>query len=370
MMSAEPTAEARQPSRVSITISQRSLLLAAALVVVMLALILVFRQALGTLILLLLAIIIGEAMRPVVARLQRFHIPPPLTILSMYAVALAVGGLLIWLLLSPLVGEIGSLTVHLPRYFSETQHEFVQLRERLKTQGAVGQAIANLESSLAAAVQQSTPALLAIPVRLLQGIFGIFIQVVVVLTMTVFWLLSSPKLKSFVVGLFPVVSQDQASGVFTSIGRAFSGYVYGTLVRMAVIGTLSGIGLAILQVPYALLLGVLAGVTELIPYLGPWISGSISVVLALVAVGPGKALEVAILFILVFELEGNVVQPLVLSRTVHVDPLLVILAVLLGISLVGIIGAVLAVPLAAGAQVVMVQVVAPAIRRAGARADE
>jgi putative heme transporter len=369
MMSAESTSQARQSSRVSITISRRSLLLAAALVVAILALILVFREALGTLILLLLAIIIGEAMRPVVVRLQRYHIPPPLTILSMYAVALVVAGLLIWLLVSPLVDQVGSLTLHLPRYFSEAQYQFVQLRERLQAQGAVGQAITNLGSSLAATLKQSAPAVLAIPVRLLQGIFGIFIQVVVVLTMTVFWLLSSPRLKSFVVGLFPAASQGQASGVFTSIGRAFSGYVYGTLVRMAVIGTLSGIGLSILQVPYALLLGVLAGVTELIPYLGPWISGSISVVLALVAVGPGKALEVAILFILVFELEGNVVQPLVLSRTVHVDPLLVILAVLLGISLLGIIGAVLAVPLAAGAQVVVVQVVAPAIRRAGAGAD-
>jgi predicted PurR-regulated permease PerM len=287
----------------------------------------------------------------------------------MYAVALAVVGLLIWLLLSPLVVQVGSLTVHLPRYYSEAQYLFVQLRERLHAQGAVGQAISNLGPSLAAAVQQSAPALLAIPVRLLQGTFGIFIQVVVVLTMTLFWLLCSPKLKSFVVALFPAVSQDQASSVFTSISKAFSGYVYGTLVRMVVIGTLSGIGLTILQVPYALLLGVLAGVTELIPYLGPWISGSISVVVALFAVGPGKALEVAILFILVFELEGNVVQPLILSRTVHVDPLLVILAVLLGISLLGIIGAVLAVPLAAGAQVVMVQVVAPAIRRAVAGPD-
>jgi putative heme transporter len=361
--------EARQSSRISITISQRSLWVAAALVVAILALILIFSHALGTLILLLLAIIIGEAMRPVVARLQRYHIPPPLAILLMYAVALAMAGLLIGLLLSPLVGQVGSLTLHLPRYYKEAQYQLVQLRERLKAQGAVGQAIQNLGASLAVAVQQSAPALLAIPVRFLQGILSIFIQVVVVLTMTLFWLLSSPKLKPFVVGLFPAGLQSQASSVFTSIGRAFGGYVYGTLVRMVVIGTLSGIGLAILQVPYALLLGVLAGFTELIPYLGPWISGSISVVLALVEVGPGKALEVAILFILVFELEGSVVQPLVMSRTVHLDPLLVVLAVLLGISLLGIIGAVLAVPLAAGAQVVVVKVVAPAIRRARAGAD-
>jgi putative heme transporter len=263
-----------------------------------------------------------------------------------------------------LVGQISSLIVQLPRFNQEAQL-LVQLRELLHAEGAVRQAIQDLVRSLKEQLQRSGPALLAQSLRLLQGIFGIFLQVVVVLAMTLFWLLSSSNLKHVLLGLFPADSQAEAARVLTGVSKAFSGYVYGTLVRMSVIGTLSGIGLAILQVPYALLLGALAGVTELIPYIGPWISGSISVVLALVAVGPAKALEVAILFLLVFELEGNVVQPLVLSHTVHVDPLLVIVAVLVGISLLGIIGAVLAVPLAAGAQVVVVQVLAPALRRAG-----
>ena len=133
---------------------------------------------------------------------------------------------------------------------------------------------------------------------------------------------------------------------------------------MVIIGTLTGAGLALLGVPYALLLGLVAALTELLPYIGPWISGGISVVFALIAVGPLKSVEVIILFILIQELEGNVVQPLVMSRTVHIDPLLVIVSVLVGINLLGIIGAVLAVPIAAGIQVVVVRVVAPAIRRA------
>jgi predicted PurR-regulated permease PerM len=336
----------------------------ATLAAAILGFLLVFSQALGPLILLFVAVIIGEALRPVVVRLRRYHIPSALAILMIYGITFVVAGLLIRLLLGYLVSQIGSLTHHLPRYYLETRYLLTQLRERLHAEGAVGQAAQNVESSLVATVKQSGPALVAISAGLLRGIFGVFIQVVVVLAMALFWLVSSPKLKEFVVGLFPAASQEQASSVFSDIGRALSGYVYGTLVRMAVIGTLSGIGLAILQVPYALFLGVFAGVTELIPYLGPWISGSIAVVLALLAVGPGKALEVVILFLVVFELEGNVVQPLVMSRTVHLDPLLVVLAVLLGISLLGILGAILAVPLAAAAQVVVVEVLAPAIRRA------
>jgi predicted PurR-regulated permease PerM len=368
MMSAQlpdPVPGAQPQSRLSISITHRSLWQTAALVVAILALILLVSQALGTVILLVLAIILGEALRPVVERLKRYHIPPPIAILLIYGVVLAVMCLLIWLLVRPLVGEISSLIVQLPRLNQEVQALLVQLREQLHAQDALRQALQNLANSLTEQLQRSAPTLLVIPLRVLQGAFGIFIQVVVVLTMTLFWLLSSTSLKPFLLGLFPVDSRAKAACVLTGVSKAFSGYVYGTLVRMSVIGTLSGIGLAILQVPYALLLGVLTGVTELIPYIGPWISGSISVVLALVLVGPVKALEVAILFFLVFELEGNVVQPLVLSHTVHVDPLLVLVSVLVGITLLGIIGAVLAVPLAAGAQVVVVQVVAPAIRRAG-----
>jgi putative heme transporter len=132
---------------------------------------------------------------------------------------------------------------------------------------------------------------------------------------------------------------------------------------MVIIGTITGAGLALLGVPYALLVGVLAALTELLPYLGPWISGTVSVILALIAVGPLKAVEVVILFILIQELEGNVVEPMVMSRSVHIDPLLVIVAVLVGINLLGIVGAVLAVPVAAGIQVLVVRVLAPFIRQ-------
>ncbi|MGO8948300.1 MAG: AI-2E family transporter [Ktedonobacterales bacterium] len=364
-ISSSPSAyRPRERATVSVAISQRTLWLAAALVVAILAVILILTEALGPLILLLLSIIIGEAIRPLVARMERFRIPPPVAILLIYVIVLALVGLLMWLLLSPVVSQVTSLAHHLPEYQRELRERVTQLQRRLQAGGAVGQAIQNLAGSLAAALQHSAPALLALPFNLLQGIFGILISVVVILTMTLFWLLGSVKLKQFVVGLFPPAAQDHASLVITRLSRTFGGYVQGTALRMVLIGSLSGIGLAILQVPYALLLGVLAGLTELIPYLGPWISGSVAVLLALIAVGPGKAVEVIILFILIFEVEGNVVQPLVMSRTVHIDPLLVIVAVLIGLNLLGIIGAILAVPLAAALQVLVVQVFAPAIRRA------
>jgi predicted PurR-regulated permease PerM len=214
-LSPSAPAETRQRALVSITITQRSLWQAAALVVAVLAFILVVSQALGPFIFLLLAVILGEAIRPLVSRLARYRMPAPLAILAIYLVALAVAGLLIWLLLSPLVSQIDSLAQHLPRYHRDVTNLLSQLQQRLKAQGAVGQTIQSLASSLATGLQQAAPALLILPLKGLHGIFGLVVGTVVVLTMTLFWVVSSPKLKQFVVGLFPPPAP--------AIGRAGSG---------------------------------------------------------------------------------------------------------------------------------------------------
>jgi putative heme transporter len=347
----------------TISISQRTIWLAAFLVVAILAGIVLIQNALGPLVLLLLAMIIGEAIRPLVVRLEQWRIPRALAVLLIYLVVIIIVGFLLYLLVNPLASQVGSFIQNVPKYQKQLQDELTQLNGALKTQGNLGQAIQSIAGSLAAAVQKSAPALIAIPFGFLKGIFGLFIDAVIILTMTIFWLLSSRTLRLFIVGLFPPASQAHTSEVILAVGKAFGGYVRGTLASMIIIGTLTGLGLALLGVPYALLLGLLAALTELLPYLGPWISGSVSVVFSLIAVGPVKAVEVIILFILIQEIEGNLVEPLVMSRAVKIDPLLVIVAVLIGIDLLGIIGAILAVPVAAGIQVVFVEVVAPAIRR-------
>jgi predicted PurR-regulated permease PerM len=356
-------AEPQAAVSTTISITQRTLWTALGLVVGLLLVILLITQALGPVLSLLLAIILAEAIRPLVYRLQRYRVPAPLAVLLIYLLGAAVAFILLYFLLNPIITQVSSLVSHLPDYQKALQAEITQAQERLKAQGAVGQFIQNIASALAAAMQSSVPALLAIPFNLLKGILGIFIDLVIVLTMTLFWLLSSRTLKTFVVGLLPPADQSRWSSVIGEVSLAFGGYVRGTLISMVIIGTITGVGLALLGVPYALLLGVLAALTELLPYLGPWISGTVSVILALIAVGPVKAVEVVILFILIQELEGNVVEPMVMSKSVHIDPLLVIVAVLIGINLLGIIGAVLAVPVAAGIQVLVVRVLAPYIRQ-------
>jgi predicted PurR-regulated permease PerM len=334
--------------------------------VILAALVLVFRAQVP-IVLLVLSIILGEGIRPLVLRLKRYRIPGPLAVLLIYLVVFLAVGVLLWVLVTPLAGEVNVFIGSVPQYLTHLQADLHRLERLLRIHGPVNAALDALSQSLGTLLQGAIPALLAVPINALSGLVTLFINLVIVLTMALFWLMSTAKLKLFVVGLFPAPSQEHASAVISAIGKTFGAYVRGVLIGMVVIGTFTGLGLTLLGIPYALLLGVLAGFTALLPYIGPWISGATAVLVTLVAMDPPKALEVIALFIVIQILEGELVQPLVMSRSLQMDPLLVIVSVLVGFSAVGIVGAILAVPIAAGIKVLLVQVLAPALRRASAQ---
>jgi predicted PurR-regulated permease PerM len=349
---------------VTISITPRSIWLAAGIGVGLLLAILLLTHALSALVLVFLAITLGEAIRPIVVRLQRLRVPQPVAVLLVYLGGLAVFGGLIALLLAPVIAQIDSLAAQAPAYLSQIQVWATQLDQSLHANSTLGQLIDSVAQHLVDALQSAIPDLISVPVTVVTGIFTLLISLVVVLTMALFWLGIAGTLRAFLLSLLPVARRPRAESLFTEMGTSLGGYVRGVLIAMVLIGVLSGLGLTLIGVPYALLLGVLAGLTELIPYIGPWISGGVAILVALVAVDPLKALEVFILFNIVEQVEGNAVQPLVMSRQVHVDPLTVIVAILIGSSLLGLVGAVLAVPLAALIRVLVIRVLAPAIRDA------
>lgn len=366
---AAPVAE--RPSRpgFSITIAPHTIWYAAAAVVVLAALWLLVTKAMVALLIIFVAIIIGEAARPIVLILERRHVPRPLGVLIVLVGVIAVLGVLIWIMLTPLVSEVGALSSNAPEYTRRLQAWIASSSSTLHANPQIGSFLDSISGQVFGSLQGMAPSLISVPLTLVSGVFGALISIVVTLTMTIFWLSSSARLKVFLLGLFPSELQPTVDSIFADMGRSLGGYVRGVLIAMLLIGVFTGLGLGVLSVPYALLLGVLAGLTECIPYVGPWISGSVAVIVALVTVDPIKALEVVILFLLVQQLEGNLVQPLVMSRSVHLDPMLVLIAILVGSELLGLFGAVLAVPFVALLQSLVTHALAPAIRHAAARVE-
>jgi predicted PurR-regulated permease PerM len=201
---------------------------------------------------------------------------------------------------------------------------------------------------------------LSVPINIINFLFNLLL----VLTMSFFWLTSAHSLKPFVVGLFPERHQDRAGALLAELSANIGGYTRGVVVNMLVIATLTSIALTILGVPYALLLGILAGIFEVLPFIGPWISGSVAVLVALATGGPLKVVEVIIAFEIIQVVEGNTLVPIVMSRAAKLNPVVVIVAVVIGGSVLGIGGAALAVPVAVVVQLLILRLLAPLARNA------
>jgi predicted PurR-regulated permease PerM len=141
--------------------------------------------------------------------------------------------------------------------------------------------------------------------------------------------------------------------VLRKVYDATGGYLSGLTFICSVNATLSTLFLAVMGTPFFLPLGIASGFSSMVPYAGPIVAGSLITLLTWVTGGVWKAVAVASYFLIYGQLEGNVLAPLVFRRTVHVDPLLTLFAVVFFAELAGIIGAVLAVPLVAAGQIIV-----------------
>lgn len=167
-----------------------------------------------------------------------------------------------------------------------------------------------------------------------------------------FFLYDGPRIWAWIVRLFPRTARERVGSAGLIAWGQLSAFVRATIIVAAVDAIGIGVGAAILQVPFALAIGLLVFVFSFIPIVGALLSGAVAVLLALVSHGFGVALIMLAVVIAVQQLESHVLQPFLLGRAVSVHPLAVILAIAAGSSVAGIVGALTAVPLAAVANAV------------------
>lgn len=351
---------------VVISITPRSLWLAAGLLALLVSVAIVLMKAMFIIMLVFIAIIFAEGIRPLVDKLERRSVPRPLGVFLVYLGILFVFIILGFLLIQPIIHQVTRLSNDLPKYITQAQVTFTNLDKRVSNNPLLSKAIGSPGSAVGALARKLAPLLLMIPFLLGKLLFS----VVAIIVMAFFWLTGVEHLRPFFVSLFPSQYQSNVTDILAEIGRKIGGYVRGVVVNMAVIGSLSGGADFALNVNYPVLLGIWAGMAELIPYFGPWIGGSAAVLVALVTGSPIKALEVVGAYVIIQEIEGHTLVPVVMMHTVDLNPLTVIIAVLLGTTLLGVVGGVISVPTAAIIKVLMVRVVGPLARSASARVSE
>ncbi len=285
------------------------------------------------LLILFFALILTSALSPLVNFFVSRKLPKPLSIVIAYIIIL--GGL------------TAILASFLPQVAEQTAKLIVTLPPLLKEKFN----LSFIEPSL---LQSEFPALSRNIFSVTLTIFDNIVTIIFLLVLTFYLLLEKEQLEHRASTLF-IGREEKVKNSLIKIEDKLGSWVRGQLVLSLIVGLLAYIGLIALDVPYALPLAFLAGVLEVVPVIGPIISAIPAIALAL-TISPILAAGVAAMFFVIQQLENSLIVPQVMKRAVGLNPLIVILAVAIGSRLLGIAGALLAVPIAVVAQIIIAEI--------------
>lgn len=186
---------------------------------------------------------------------------------------------------------------------------------------------------------------------LARGAFFVLFTLLVGPVFAFYILVDLPRFRSVAVRLVPPNYRAELSEVGAKLGRVVGGFIRGQLVIAVFVGVASSVVLALVGLRFWLVIGVIAGITNLVPLIGPLVAGALGVVVALLTEGLGQAVLVAVGLTAIQQVDSNVMSPLVMGRTVRIHPFAVLLGILVAGMLYGVFGMLVAVPLVAGAKV-------------------
>jgi predicted PurR-regulated permease PerM len=314
----------------------------------------------SVLVLLLLAIILATAIEPIVFRLRRLGFQRGVGVLLIYFVFVGIVGVFLYFLLQVVVQQLSALAQALPGLLIRLSQLVNALPAGL-IRNAAAAAFSSATSSTAANVQGVPSEVSNSTVTGLVGftlsLFAAIFAVVTIFVIAYFWIDERLTIRRMALRLVRTEHRQRAFVVWDNAEKKFGAWARGQLALMLIVGVVQGLGYAVLGLNFALLLGVWAGIAEIIPILGPYIGAAPALIVAL-SQSPATALFVAIYTVAVNLLEANILVPRIMERAVGLSPLAVILAILAGAELYGIIGALLAVPVAAAIQATIVELAA------------
>ncbi|SHG72369.1 AI-2E family transporter [Geodermatophilus nigrescens] len=293
----------------------------------------------------MVALLLAALLQPGAAGLVKRGWPRSLAALAMLLVGLAVVAGIITLVVERFSAGFSDLADQVSQGLDQIRDFVVETFP--VTQRQIDDAVTTAQDAIVS--NQETLATGALTTAATVG--EVFTGIVLALFTLFFFLKDGRSIWLWLVGLFPRDSRAYLDEAARRSWRTLIAYVRATVAVALVDAVGIGIGLAILGVPLVIPLAALVFLGAFIPIIGSFLAGSIAVLVALVAVGPIKALIALAIVVLVMQLEGHVLQPLLLGKAVHVHPLAVVLAIAAGLLVAGIFGALIAVPVVACANV-------------------
>ena len=290
------------------------------------------RQAL---IILFLAIVISSSIDGLVSWLQRKKIPRIFGTLLIFLVALTILALLLYTLIPIAIFELQSLLgnlkkIEIPIFGALDISQFVGIDKYLGNLGNLADVLFSGGASF---------------LNIVAAVFGNLALIITTLILSFYLTVNRAGVEKFLRIILPIIYEDYIVGIYLRARKKMGRWLQGQILLMLVVGAATTIGLWILGVKYSLILGILAGVLEIVPIVGPIFSGTIAF---LVAISESwiLGLYVIILFLVIQQAESHLLIPLIMRKTVGISPVVVVIALLAGSQIAGLVGIILAVPTA------------------------
>lgn len=310
---------------------------------------------------LFVAIVLGIAMRPAVAWLQRRGLSPAIGAILVYLVLLA---LLIgfgFLVVPLLIDQITTISASLPDYYESLRNLMInspsrpiwRLGQQLPAQLSSPSILPGLNNEVVppeGTDPMDTVVLQTLNYGSLIG-WSTFVTLATLL-LGFYWILEGQRATRTMLLWMPMSWRDGARAIFDEIEIKVSSYIRGQTFLCLIIGVLSLVAYLLIGLPYALVLALIAGLMELVPWIGP-VLGALPALLLALSIDPMLAVWVVVATLIIQQLENNVLVPRIMDESVGVNPIVTLLSIAAFGSLLGVLGAILAIPMAAIIQILL-----------------
>lgn len=305
----------------------------------------------NTLVLVFLALFIAVGLEPAVAFFTRKHVRRSLAVLIVVATAALVVAAFVWSAVSPIETEINQLSKKVPKWRSEIG----------SGKGTIGHLAKELHLSYyisGAGSGKLTSGLASSAVGAGEEVLTAISSFLVVTVLTIYFLAALPSIKRFTTHMVPESRRQRFGLLLDEVLAGVGGYLLGNIFTSIVAGLGTFLWAIIIGIPYAILLALLVAFFDLIPVVGSTVAGIIVSLVAL-SVSLPAAVATGIFYVAYRFIEDYLLVPRVMRHAVHVSPVVTVLAVILGGAMLGIIGALVAIPIAAGIKLVLEQSLFP-----------
>jgi len=290
--------------------------------------------------LLFVTVIIVSVLNPIVNYLHKKRIPRPLGVLAIYLILFLIIGIAISFLIPPAVNQIKDFTQNLPAYTQNISGFTQKISNFFQTQH-IAYGNEQIFSDITSKLPTISGGIFSTTVGILSGLF----TVIVILVLAFYMMTVEDGIRNFIVFITPEKHKEYAGDLVTRMEIKIGKWMNGQLIIMLLVFILDFIGLWLVGVPYSLILAIIAALFELIPFIGPTI-GSIPGIIIGFTISPLLGFSTVLIYLLVQQIESNIIVPQVMKRTVGLNPIAVILVLLVGAKLGGLLGVVLSVPAA------------------------